>query len=68
MARNKLHNVIAQLVCTRRGWTSSVGLPLVEVNARTVPQAIARAKKIWRSKGLLTRDRRCKLHPSAGEQ
>lgn len=68
----KLYTVIAQQVCKtrRRGsrgkWTSSVGLPMVEVMARSKAQAITRAKKIWRGRGVFNKS--CKLHPSAEEQ
>jgi len=63
--RSKEYNVIAQLVCTRRGWTSSVGLPLVETTATTKRGAITKARRQWRARGLLKR--RCVLHPSAEE-
>ena len=53
LTRKKEYNVIAQLVCTRRGgWKSSVGLPAVATTATTKRGAIIKAAAPVASQGL----------------
>lgn len=70
MARGKvkLFNATAQIVCKRKGWTSSDGLPtLFNIRATTQANALKKAKAEWRKRGHATRGRGCVLHPSVEE-
>lgn len=68
MAKRKLFNATAQIVCTRKGWTSSDGLPtLFDIRATTKANALKKAKTEWRKRGYKTRGRGCVLHPSVEE-
>lgn len=74
MARSKLFNATAQVVCQQRnGYRTSIGLTTItDIKATTKTGATRKAKRTWRDRGELPvpgmkHKASCKLHASVEE-